>query len=163
MTFTIDTPEIVEAPDVPYVGISHQVTMQQMDQPAQSFAAVAAWLADRGATPEGPPFYKYEVIDMAAELTVVAGFAVSEPQFGDGTVIAGTLPAGRYLTVSHTGHPDELEEVTRQLLEYADQQGLRFDCTPDQREWAARLEFYADDESSDMSTWVTELAFKLAD
>ncbi|MGJ6979191.1 GyrI-like domain-containing protein [Aestuariimicrobium soli] len=163
MTFTIATPEIVEAPEVPWVGVSHQVTMQQMDQPAKSFATVAAWLAERGIAPEGPPFYKYEVIDMAAELTVVAGFAVPEPQPGDGTVISGTLPAGRYLTVSHTGHPDELEEVTRQLLAWADEQGLAFDCTPDQREWAARLEFYANDDDPDMSTWETELAFKLAD
>ncbi|WP_022910190.1 GyrI-like domain-containing protein [Aestuariimicrobium kwangyangense] len=163
MTFTIDTPEIVDAPEMPWVGVRHRVTMQQMDQPAQSFATVAAWIAEHGATSEGPPFYKYEVIDMEAELTVVAGFAVDEPQQPDDTVFVGTLPAGRYLTVTHVGHPQDLVEVTRQLLEYAASNGLTFDCTPDQREWAARLEFYVSDESADMTTWETELAFKLAD
>jgi hypothetical protein len=48
---------------------------------------------------------------------------------GDGEIRAGVLPAGRYATVTHTGHPDKLVGVTATLLDWAAQEGLRWDMT----------------------------------
>jgi effector-binding domain-containing protein len=86
---------------------------------------------------------------------------------GDDLVVAGVLPAGRYATVTHTGHPSELVKVTGALLDWAAEQGLTWDVSPskDGDRWGARLEFYLTDpaEEPDMSKWQTQLAFRLAD
>jgi len=104
---------------------------------------------------------------MTAELEVEAGVPVVEPMEGGGQIISGVLPAGRYATVSHVGHPDELLDVTGSLLDWATRKGLRWDVTPGQggEHWASRLEFYLTDPSQepDMNKWETQLAFKLAD
>jgi effector-binding domain-containing protein len=86
---------------------------------------------------------------------------------GEGEFVAGVLPAGRYATVTHIGHPDQLADVTRDLLAWAAEQGLRFDVrtTPEGEAWGCRLESYRTDPAvePDMSTWKTTLLFRLAD
>ncbi len=81
-------------------------------------------------------------------------------------LLAGVLPAGRYATLTHAGHPSELMAATKALLDWAAEQGLTWDVTPgaDGDLWACRLENYLTDPSQepDMSKWVTQLAFKLA-
>jgi effector-binding domain-containing protein len=127
---------------------------------------VFAWLGARGAASAGPPFWKYNVIDMARELEIEAGVPVAAAVAGDDRVVSGVLPAGRYATLTHVGHPSELMAATKALLDWAAEQGLTFDMTPgdDGDRWASRLENYLTDPSQepDMSQWVTELAFKLA-
>ena len=82
-------------------------------------------------------------------------------------MVAGVLPAGRYATLTHVGHPSELMAATKALLDWAAEQGLTWDVTPgeDGDRWACRLENYLTDPSQepDMSKWVTQLAFKLAE
>jgi hypothetical protein len=107
------------------------------------------------------------VIDMERELQVEAGIPVAEPVPGDDTVLAGTLPAGRYATVTHTGHPDQLLGVTRDLLAWAAAEDLRWDrhIGPDGDHWTARLEELLTDPAAepDMNKWSTRLLFRLAD
>jgi len=104
---------------------------------------------------------------MAAKLEIEAGVPVAAAVAGDDGVVTGVLPAGRYATLTHVGHPSELVAATGALLDWAAGQGLTFDVTPgdDGEQWACRLENYLTDPSQepDMSKWVTELAFKLAD
>jgi effector-binding domain-containing protein len=118
-------------------------------------------------SPAGAPFWKYNVIDMAAKLEIEAGAPVAAAVVGDDRVVTGVLPAGRYATLTHVGHPSELVAATGALLDWAAAQGLTFDVTPgdDGERWACRLENYLTDprQEPDMSKWVTELAFKLAD
>jgi effector-binding domain-containing protein len=125
------------------------------------------WLGARGLKPAGPPFFRYNVIDMARELEMETGVPIATAVDGDDDVVAGVLPAGRYATVTHTGHPSELVGVTGALLDWAAEQGLTWDMSPseDGERWGARLEFYLTDpaEEPDMSTWQTQLAFRLAD
>ena len=86
---------------------------------------------------------------------------------GDDQVISGTLPAGRYATVTHIGPPDTLGAATAALLEWADERGVQWDMTvgDEGERWGARLEIYLTDprEQLDLSKWETELAFRLAD
>lgn len=86
---------------------------------------------------------------------------------GDERVVAGVLPAGRYATLTHTGHPAELLKVTEALLDWAPRQGLAWDMTPgeDGERWGSRVEFYRTNpaEQPDMNKWVTQLAFRLTD
>jgi effector-binding domain-containing protein len=162
-------PEIVEWPAWPYLAIPVNVTMAAIGTVVPPLnGEVFRWLAERGAAPAGAPFWKYNVIDMDRELEIEAGVTVSQPLAGDGRVIAGTLPGGRYATLTHVGHPSELAAVTETLLDWAADQGLTWDMSPDEKgddRWGSRLEIYLTDpsEEPDMSKWATQLAFRLAD
>ena len=158
-------PEITERTEQPYVAIRALVTMQTLGEVMPPLhPEVRRWLEARGSAPAGRPFCRFNVIDMDRQLEVEAGFPVAAPVPGDGQVLAAVLPAGRYLTDWHTGHPDSLIDTTRTLLDWAGQQGLIWDMkpTPDGEQWGCRLEIYHDEPGQDMSEWKTELAFKLA-
>jgi effector-binding domain-containing protein len=104
---------------------------------------------------------------MMRQLEIEAGVPVAAVTDGDGEVISGVLPAGRYATVTHVGHPSELLGVTKALLDWAAEQGLAWDMSPDGdgERWGSRLEISLSDprQEPDMSKWVTQLAFRLAD
>jgi effector-binding domain-containing protein len=167
-------PEIQTRPEQPYVAVRARLTMPELSGLGARFAEVFAWLGTHGAAPAGPPFFRYRVIDMTRELEVDAGVPVAAPidgaidgdGDGDGTVVADVLPGGRYATLTHTGHPDELLAANKTLLDWAAGQGLRFAMSADEdgERWGGRLEIYRTDPSQDpdMSRWVTELAFLLA-
>jgi DNA gyrase inhibitor GyrI len=125
------------------------------------------WLAARGIAPAGPPFWKYNVIDMARNLEMEAGCPVAQPMAGDGRVVTGVLPPGRYATLRHVGHPSTLAAATAGLLEWAAAKALKWDMvsTASGERWGARLEIYLTDPQTepDMTKWVTQLAFRLAD
>jgi len=154
----MSAPQIVtRAEQQPYVAIRGHVTMAEIGAFAVRTPEVCAWL----------PFLKYNVIDMMRQLEIDNGVPVAAPVDGDGDVIAGAVPPGRYATVSHTGHPSELMGATKALLDWAAAQGLAWDVSPDAggERWGGRVEYYLTDprEEPDMSKWVTHLAFRLAD
>jgi hypothetical protein len=60
---------------------------------------VYAWLGARGLASTGPPFLKYDVIDMMRQLEVVAGVPVGAPVEGDSEVDG--CPARRVLRDDH--------------------------------------------------------------
>jgi effector-binding domain-containing protein len=161
------TPVVAERPAQPYVAIRAQVTMQTMDDilpPLQP--QVLAWLRERDIPATGPPFWKYNLIAMDRLLEVEVGVPVTAPADGDGRVLAGVLPAGRYATVRYTGHPDGLISVIASLREWARREGLTWDMTDTLggEQWAARLEINETDpaDEPDMTKWTTQLAFRLA-
>lgn len=158
-------PEIVERAAQHYVAVVGDVTMDRIPEIADRLPEVFGWLAGKGVTPVGPPFLKYDVIDMARRLLIEAGVPVAGALDGDGDVVAGVLPAGRYVTTTHVGHPRELERVTGELLAWAQREGLTFDMEPlaDGEHWGARLEEYLTDprEEPDLAKWETVLAFRL--
>ncbi len=160
-------PDIVTRGEQPYVAIRARVTAAGLDGLGARLAEVFAWLGARGVAPAGPPFFRYNVIDMAGELEIDAGVPVGAAVDGDDHLVSGVLPAGRYATVIHAGHPDGLMQATTELLEWAAGQDLRWDMSPGDRgeRWGSRLEFYLTDpaEEPDMSKWATQLAFRLAD
>jgi effector-binding domain-containing protein len=112
------------------------------------------------------PFFKYNVIDMDGELEIEVGIPIRSSVEGEGEIVTGTLPAGRYATVRLVGHPQELYQVTGDLLAWAEAQGLRFDRqdSPSGELWECRLEVYHTDPAvePDMNKWETTLLFKLA-
>jgi effector-binding domain-containing protein len=159
-------PRIIQRTEQPYVAIRALVTMTTFGEVAPGLhPEVRSWLDSRGVQPAGQPFFKFNVIDMDRQLEVEAGLPVAAPVTGEDRVLAGVLPAGRYATLWHTGHPDGLVDATRTLLDWAEQEGLKFDVrpVPDGDRWGCRLEICHDEPGQDMSEWETELAFKLAD
>lgn len=134
---------------------------------ADRLAEVFGFLGARGVDPAGAPFLRYTGIAMPGPLDMEAGVPVVEPVASDGEIFAGVLPGGRYVTVTHFGHPDQLVDVTGSLLEWAAAQGLEFDVAPgaDNERWGSRLEWYQTDPrvEPDMGKWETVLEFRLAD
>jgi effector-binding domain-containing protein len=160
----IDNPTIETRVDQPYAAIPVSVRMEDLGTVVPPLTGrVFEWLAVRGVTPVGPPFWRYVVVDMENEMELETGVAVTTPVEGNGEIRAGVLPAGRYATVVHTGHPDTLVTATGDLLDWADRRGLEWDT--DGRTWGCRLEEYLSDpaEVPDMGRWETRLAFRLRD
>ena len=159
-------PNIVERTEQPYVAIRALVTMETLGQVMPGLhPEVRGWLRSRGLEPTGRPFFRFNVIDMEKRLEVEAGFPVAAPMAGEDRVLADTLPAGRYATLWHIGHPDGLLGASKTLLDWAALQNLAWDVTsvPEGERWGCRLEIYHDEPGQDMSEWKTQLAFKLAD
>ncbi|GIG66473.1 GyrI-like domain-containing protein [Phytomonospora endophytica] len=160
-------PEIVTRPDRHYVGVAGRVTMTTIPHIADRLGEIFGFLGARGVAPIGAPFLRYTGIAMPGPLDMEAGVPVAEPGGGDGEIFAGVLPGGRYVTVTHLGHPDGLVDVTSSLLNWAKDQGLVFDIEPgaENERWGSRLEWYQTDprEEPDMHKWETVLEFRLAD
>jgi effector-binding domain-containing protein len=159
-------PRVVQRAEQPYMAIRARVTMQEIGEVLPGLCPLTYnWLSSHGAQPAGPPFFKYNVIDMDRQLEVEVGVPVATAMTGGEPVRADVLPAGRYATLLYTGHPAGLIDATRTLLDWAAQQGLSWDVeeTSEGQRWAARLEIYQEEPPPDMDTWETELAFKLAD
>ncbi|HZX03031.1 GyrI-like domain-containing protein [Kribbella sp.] len=154
-------PEIVELGERPYVALRGQVAMDGIAAFADRLREVIDWLAAREIAPNDAPFFRYDVVDMEHELTMEIGFPVDEVHAGEGEIVTGVLPAGRYATVTYHGHPAGLLRATGDLLAWGAEQGVEWDAEGDR--WAARLEIYRSDprEVPNMDDWVTDLQFKL--
>ena len=160
-------PTIVELGEQPYVGRRETITMTEFARVADHLPGMLARLAGRGVPVAGAPFFRYRVIDMSADLVVEAGIPISEPVAVAEPMFVETLPAGRYATVSHVGHPDGLMAATSRLLDWGRENDLRWDVqpTPTGEVWGCRLEVLRTNpaEEPDMHKWRTDLFFKLAD
>lgn len=158
-------PEITERAEQPYVAIRADVTMEQLPGLADRFGEVFGWLAERGLAPAGPPFFRYNVIDMARVLNVEAGVPVATAVDGNDHMVAGMLPSGRYGSAIHVGPYDGLIGAVDNLLQWADSKGLEWDksSADDGEHWSCRLEIYLTDPSQepDPAKWETQLAFRL--
>jgi effector-binding domain-containing protein len=164
----LSEPEVIERQPQPYAAIRSEVTMDSIGTVLPALLPqVFQWLGERGIAPAGAPFWKYDVIDMAAIMVVEVAVPTAELVAGDDKVQAGTIPAGRYATLRYTGHPSGLIDATGLLLKWAGEQNLTWDMvpTPDGDRWEARLEIYETDPATepDMTKWTTQLAFRLAD
>ncbi|GID27121.1 GyrI-like domain-containing protein [Paractinoplanes brasiliensis] len=159
-------PTIVELGEQPYVGRRESITMTRFARVADHLPAMFARLGERGVPVAGAPFLRYRVIDMSADLVVEAGIPITGPARVAPPLFVESLPAGRYVTTSHIGHPDGLMQVTARLLDWAYDRGLEFDMhpTPTGEVWGCRLEVLRTDpaEEPDMHRWRTDLFLKLA-
>jgi|SRR5579859_7897512 len=163
-----EEPKIVERTARPYVAIKALVTMDTLGTAVPPLnGEVFRWLGARGIAPAGPPFWKYNVIDMARGLELEAGVAITSAATSDERVLDGVLPAGRFATLHHVGHPATLMEATATLLAWAKARELHWDvsASPQGERWGCRLEEYLTDPQvePDMNKWQTDLFFRLAD
>ncbi len=161
------TPRIIHRDPVRYAGYRRTVAPNEISTVADDLRTIPAWLVGKDVFPTGAPFVMYEVIDMESGYQMVAGFPIETPVDDEGEFFYGALPAGRFASVIHKGHPAQIIESTRELLAWAEREDLRFDHTetPEGDRWACRLEIYLTDpvDVPNLDEWETELAFKLAD
>ncbi|OZM71765.1 GyrI-like domain-containing protein [Amycolatopsis antarctica] len=160
-------PRIVHRPEQHYAGVVRTITPTTYAAIADRIPEILGMLGSRGIALVGAPFLKYEVIDPDGELVVAAGVPVADPPPAEGDIHPATLPAGRFVVVHHTGHPDELPALTEEVLRWGGDQDLRWDMThvPEGERWGCRTESFLTNpmEQPDMNLWSHELAFRLAD
>ena len=163
----IGQPRIEHRHEQPYVGIRTQVPIRTLGSTIPNLLGeLFPWLSERGVAPSGPPFIRYHVINMAAEMDVELGIPVATALPGDGRVCPGTLPAGRYTALVYTGRDNGIAGNAA-LLDWGKQQGLIWDRrqTDNGDAFGARYESFltAPDEQPDPRKWETEVAIRVAD
>jgi effector-binding domain-containing protein len=157
-------PTVAERPEQPYVAISIRATLREWGEVNALVPEVFAWLASRGTAPAGALFYRHRVIGSFEEkFTVEVGVPVAAPADGDGRVVAGTKPAGRYVVAVHHGHPDGIARSHEALVAWAGEHGVPL--ARDGAEWVGLFESYRSDPAvePDPDKWETELAYLVSD
>jgi effector-binding domain-containing protein len=145
-----------------YAGIPATVTMATFPAAADAgFPELFGWLAEHGIAPAGPPFIRYHVIDMDAELEIELAVPVEAPVQASGRVRAGILPAGRYVTLLHTGPFDGLVAANGALQDWARERDIALESSGDGRRWQGRVEHYLTDPAAepDQAKWQVEVAY----
>ncbi len=139
-------PQIQPRDAQPYAGVRVRVTMDGISAAVdEAFPELFGWLAEHAVAPAGPPFIRYLVIDMAAELEIELGVPADVTVDPDGgRVRAGLLPGGRYVVLRHVGPYDGLVASNAALQEWARQQGVMLDSwdTDAGTAWRSRVEHY---------------------
>jgi effector-binding domain-containing protein len=157
-------PQVQQRAAQPYAGIRTLVTMASFPEAADTtFPELFGWLHEQGIAPAGPPFIRYHVIDMEAELDIEFGVPVDAAVHESGRVHGGVLPAGRYVRLRHIGPSDGLIASNAALLRWTDQQGIALDSWDTERgsAWRGRVEHYLTDPSSepDPAKWEVDVSF----
>jgi effector-binding domain-containing protein len=129
----------------------------------KAFPELFGWLAAQDIAAAGPPFIRYLVIDMAAELQIELAVPVSVDISGSERIQPGVLPAGRYVTLRHTGPYDGLIASNAALQQWAQQQEITFDSwdTPAGSVWRGRAEHYLTNPAAepDPAKWEVDVAY----
>ena len=148
----------------PYAGIPVRVSMDGISGAVdEAFPELFGWLAAQDISVAAPPFIRYLVIDMAAELQIELAVPVAAGISGAGRIQPGVLPAGRYVTLRHTGPYDGLVASNAALQQWAQQEGITFDTwdTPEGTAWRARAEHYLTNPAAepDPAKWEVDVAY----
>jgi effector-binding domain-containing protein len=165
----VTEPKFVDRNEQPYVGIRTRVNLTEMGSGVipQLFKEVFGWLGTHGIPPSGAPFVRYHVINMTDKLDIEMGIPIAKAVPGDGRVTASVVPAGRYATLTYTGHYDGLYEANRVLIDWAKENGIAWDRWDDENgdAFRSRIEIYYNgpDMESDPAKWETEVTIKLTD
>ena len=161
-----EVPQVIQRSRQPYLAIPFTVTMATFPEAADAgFPQLLGWLGEHGVTLAGPPFIRYRVVDMAAGLEIEIGAPVTDPVPGSGPVQAGELPAGRYVTLVHTGPYDGLVAANKALQDWARDQGIALESSEGERRFRGRVEFYRTDPAAepDPAKWQVEIAYLMAE
>jgi effector-binding domain-containing protein len=159
-------PRVRERAEQAYAGIPVTVTMQTFPQAADTtFPELFGWLAGHGIAPAGPPFIRYHVIDMDAELEIEFGVPVDQPVPAGDRVRTGVLPAGRYASLLHVGPYDQLVAANAAVQDWARREGIALESSADERRWQGRVEYYLTDprEVTDPARWEAEVEYLISD
>jgi effector-binding domain-containing protein len=165
-------PQIEQRPAQPYLGIAGRITDGVPAFVDKAFPELYRWLGEHGLEPSGPPFIRFRELDSDGEaLEIEVGAPVEDHADGDARVHAGSLPAGRYLTLIHRGpyrsasRPD-LATAREQLIAYAATQGIVHSrATGHGMTLPCALERYliGPVEEPDFNKWETEFAYLVLD
>lgn len=161
---SLTLPRIRHFPAQPVLVRHADLPMAEIDSEGPAILKdVLSQLAANGVAETGPAFFRYDVVDMEGTMSMSFGTQVAEGTRDQGDIRAETLPAGRYVTLTHQGHPDELYDVTVMLMAWAKVRGVHWDVeeTSAGDRFAARLEFFHNGPEDPPESWATEIRIRL--
>jgi effector-binding domain-containing protein len=160
----LSEPKIITRPAQPYAAIPLTVEQSAIHIHAPPLVGeILGWIA-RHAKQAGPAFFNYVTVQPGKPMEMEVGAPIAAPVKGDGRVITGTLPGGRYASVTWTGPYDKLRDAHMALHEWLEKQAIPKQSLGDGK-GLTLLEIYITDpqEVADPKDWITEIAFKLND
>jgi effector-binding domain-containing protein len=163
-TMNID-PKLTERPEQPYAGIRKRIAREHLaDVVPQALAEVRELLSHAKVQPSGPPLIRYLVVDYnMGGVEVDIGLPVpSMDRLDPRSVRLGTLPAGTYASVLHSGDYSGLVKTTASLLDWAKRNSIAWNVRDDHNvtHWAGRVEHYlvGPPLETDSGKWQTEIS-----
>ena len=145
----IAPPRVEERPERVYVGIRVVTPFRGM-------------LKVRDVEPIEHGFLRLHVIDMNGPMDIEAGYFTRAPSQGAGRIKPGSMPAGRYATLTHRDHSIR---ANRALIDWVRDNGIEFDRHEESEgdAFACRYEAILTDPKSEphKKRWNVELAFRV--
>ena len=163
----ITEPTIVTKPAQPFAAVMLTLSQPEIsDKAPHRIEEVIAWVKAKGGQLTGAPFFNYVGFWPDGRMDMQVGMPTDRVLEGDSTIATGTLPRGRYASLTATVPYHELHDANMQLDAWVHAQRLKLDGKVDGDRFvgANRMEIYHKDPGEDPSGHpVTEIAFRLAD
>lgn len=161
----IGTPKIDLRGAQPYLGIRAIAPVGSMSKVVTRIAReLRKWIRQHSVETAGPPFLRFNVIDMQREYDITFGYPVASALAGDERVTSGVLEAGRYASLIYSGNG---YAGNKALIEWVRGNGMEFDRWDSENgdNFRCRYETYLTDPSLEhrKTMWDIEVAIKLAD
>lgn len=161
----IGDPKIYHREETPTIGIRITTPFKGMFAQVDKLRKeLKKWFEIQELIPQGPPFLRYHLIDMAGDMEIEYGFCLAQPLASDGRVTADVLPAGRYVSLIYSGSG---LQGNKALIQYIHDHNLPVDRWDDPKGdgFRCRYEMYLTDLKIEprKTKWDIEVAIKLKD
>ena len=161
----IEPARVEQRPERMYVGIRVVTPFRGMLKVRNELLQeLCEWIEESGTETIGHGFLRLHVINMDGPMDLEAGYFTGSRCKGGGRVRPGSMPAGRYATLTYRDHS---LRANRALSEWARDNGLEFDRhnVPEGDAFACRYEAYLTDPSVEprKTKWNVELATRVTD
>jgi effector-binding domain-containing protein len=161
----IEPPRVEQRAERIYVGIRVVTPFRGMLKVRDELLRESrAWIDESGIEPIDYGFMRLHVIDMNGAMDIEVGYFTSRPCQGRGRIKPGSMPAGRYATLTYRDHS---LRANRALIEWARDNGTEFDHReePQGDAFACRYEANLTDPKDEprKTRWHVELAFRIVD
>lgn len=161
----IEPARVEQRPERTYVGIRVITPFRGMlkvrDELLQE---LREWIEESDTETIGHGFLRLHVIDMDGPMDLEAGYFTPKACKGGGRVQPGSMPAGRYATLTYRDHA---MRANRALIEWARDNGIEFDRhdEPVGDAFACRYEAYLTNPKDEprKTKWDVELAMRIPD
>jgi hypothetical protein len=157
-------PHVDDRPEVATLGITVVTPFRGMLKVRdQLLAELVGWLGQRHVDAQGNFFLRLHTIDMDGPMELEVGIAAATHP-GDDRVRAGSLPAGKYASLTYRNHS---LRANRALLDWAAEEGHALDRETVRAgdRFGCRYEAYLTDPRRNprKTLWDVELAIRLRD
>ncbi|KQX42806.1 hypothetical protein ASD04_02250 [Devosia sp. Root436] len=158
-------PRIVEKTPQPYAAILLTLRQPEISRQAPPLIEdVIKWVKGQGGELTGAPFFNYVTFFPGDMMEMQVGMPTVTVLKPEGRFATGTIPGGKYASLTATVPYHELHGANMTLGDWAKANGYQLDGVPDGDNFinAVRMEIYHKDPGEDPSGHpVTELAFRL--
>jgi effector-binding domain-containing protein len=161
----INKPKLVEKRSQRVIAIRIQIARDAIGLVVPDiYSEISSWVIENRLSISGASIIRYFSIDYEnGHVDIDVGFPISDETVPTHHRIKlNELPQGTYATLIHDGSYENLVETTARLLDWGQQEGIKWQSQNDNRlsTWQGRIEHYlvgsADSQNPD--DWKTEIA-----